>query len=127
MEHSGWIFFTPLFKSVHFNLSVMHRAVEVHRLPGVVPDTIPIQPMVLGYTVVQVEPFNLVYHVALVVARQGTIVCKPSQLVIVASNQVIVASNQVIVIVPDSRELQGYLKEVQRVFQGSFKGVSRQF
>ena len=27
----------------------------------------------------------------------------------------------------DSRELQGYLKEVQRMFQGSFKDVLRKF
>ena len=27
----------------------------------------------------------------------------------------------------DSRELQGYLKEVQRVFQGIFKAVSKMF
>ena len=27
----------------------------------------------------------------------------------------------------DSRELKGYLKEVQRVFQGTFKAVSKTF
>ena len=87
MKHPGWVVFAPMFKSVHFDALVMHGAIEVHRLPSVVPDAILVKPMVLCDAIVQVQgedglvkPFHLVNHVAFVAAGQWAIVSKPSQL-----------------------------------------------
>ena len=55
VKHSGWILFAPVFEPVHLDPLVLHGPIEVNMLPGVVPDTVFIEPMILCDAVVEVQ------------------------------------------------------------------------